>query len=183
MTSNASDEQLLKDFAGGNQAALGVLAERYEPPLLGLATGILNGQQSLAFDAVQETWLRVIRFAGDFNGRSSFKTWLYRIAINQCHSLRAAQQPSPTTVELEHLPARHEPPGHPAEAAERSAALRAAVAGLGHDRGCIVLLCYHEGMTHEQVAEILDIPIGTLKSRLHAALEELRIRLSPEVCP
>ena len=101
MTTTASDEQLLKNFAAGERAALGDLACRYELPLLGLAAGLLDGRRHLALDAVQETWLRVIRFAGNFNGRSSFKTWLYRIAINQCHSLRMAQHQEPQAADLQ----------------------------------------------------------------------------------
>lgn len=180
MTTTASDEQLLKNFAAGERAALGDLACRYELPLLGLAAGLLDGRRHLALDAVQETWLRVIRFAGNFNGRSSFKTWLYRIAINQCHSLRMAQHQEPQAADLQRVPAVADPPEHAAQTAEQNDALRTAVAALDRDKSTIVLLCYHEGMTHEQAADILEIPVGTLKSRLHAALEELRVRLAPE---
>lgn len=59
--------------------------------------------------------------------------------------------------------------------------LLGAVADLPEDKRTVVLLCYHQGMTHEQVAEILDVPLGTIKSRLHSALQQLRARLSPEV--
>ncbi len=68
MNRGATDEQLLAKFVGGDRAPLGELAQRYERPLLGMAMGLLGGQRSLACDAVQETWLRVIRFAGGFNG-------------------------------------------------------------------------------------------------------------------
>src|SRR5258708_5686403 len=89
MDTQASDESLLTEFAGGDRAALGGLARRYERALLGLATGLLEGRADMACDAVQETWVRVIRFADKFNGRSSFKTWLYRIAINQCRTVKS----------------------------------------------------------------------------------------------
>src|SRR5437773_12341501 len=87
-----SDEQLLARFARkSDQSALGELARRHERALLGLACGMLGGREDLAVDAVQETWIRVIRFATSFHGRSSFKTWLYRIAINQCRNIRKMQ--------------------------------------------------------------------------------------------
>src|SRR5262249_29261237 len=89
MASQLDDEQLLKRFAKGERNALGELARRYELPLLGLACGMLGGRRDLAMDAVQETWMRVIRFHSNFNGRSSVKTWLYRIAINQCRNVQA----------------------------------------------------------------------------------------------
>lgn len=86
--SHNSDESLLSAFIRGDKPALGELARRYERPLLGLATGLLDGKTDMAADAIQETWLRVIRFADKFDHRSSFKTWLYRIAINQCRTTK-----------------------------------------------------------------------------------------------
>src|SRR5215510_2230127 len=83
------DEGLLREFVRGKREALGELARRYERALLGLASGLLDGRADLACDAVQETWVRVIRFGPTFDGRSSFKTWVYRIAINQCRTVKA----------------------------------------------------------------------------------------------
>ncbi len=182
-----SDSALLSEFVQGRRAALGELARRYEQDLLGLAVGLLGGRRDLAGDAVQETWVRVIRFGHRFNGRSSFKTWLYRIAINQCRTLiaptsRSAPAIGPDNLEDEPDDAVNDP-GVTAQAAERDSALRRAVERLGEEKRDILLLCYHQGLTHEQSAEILQIPVGTLKSRLSAALKELRDRLSSEMKP
>jgi RNA polymerase sigma-70 factor (ECF subfamily) len=178
MAVERTDEQLLQDFQRGRQSALGELARRHERALLGLAAGVLGGQRDLACDAVQEAWVRVIRFAGQFNGRSAVKTWLYRIVINQCHTLAGARNgatlPPDTLAQLAPGPAAA------AEHADFGAAVRDAVAQLDPDRRTVVLLCYHGGLTHEQAAEILEIPLGTLKSRLHAALTDLRARLAAE---
>jgi len=176
-----SDEQLVAAFARGERSALAELARRYETLLLGLARGLLSGRNDLACDAVQETWIRVIRFAGTFHGRSSFRTWVYRIAINQCRNVLASR---PREILTGQEPAFRDESGDPhrtARAAEMNHALRMAVEDLPEDKRMVVLLCYHEDMTHEQAAEILDVPLGTIKSRLHRALEELRARLSPEV--
>src|SRR5262245_21465378 len=89
-----SDESLLQAFNKGERQALGLLAKRYERPLLGLALGLLSGRDDLARDAIQETWLRVIRYGKTFNGSSSVKTWLYRIAINRCHEARGTGIPA-----------------------------------------------------------------------------------------
>ncbi len=183
MPSEQSDEQLLAAFVAGRRAALGELAQRYERSLLGLATGLLGGRRDLACDAVQETWLRVIRFAEKFGGRSRFKTWVYRIAVNQCGTLRAN---GVLTVKTEvekaaaTTPARGPGPERTAAAADQTQMVRQAVERLPVDRRLVILLCYHSGLTHEQAAEILEIPLGTLKSRLHAALAELRASLSAE---
>ncbi len=181
MKPDASDEELLKRFVTGDRSALGVLARRYERPLLGLASGLLGGPEPLARDAVQETWLRVIRFGGGFNGRAGFKTWLYRIAVNQCRSMMSARAAGSKIVERERIddePRAADRPESTAERVEQGDALRGAVESLSSDQRLIVLLCYHEGMTHTEAAAILEIPVGTLKSRLHAALNELRGRLT-----
>lgn len=181
-----SDEQLLADFVAGRKAALGELARRHEQALLGAALGLVGGRRDLALDAVQESWMRVARFGHRFNGRSSFKTWAYRIVVNQCRDLMrmndAHERASATGAENAGL-AAHESVDRPdamAERGERKRQLQRAVDSLGPEKREILLLCYHEGLTHGEAAEILEIPVGTLKSRLHAALAELREELRDE---
>lgn len=182
MTPEKTDEQLLADFTAGERAALGELAGRYERSLLGLAQGLLGGRPDLACDAVQETWLRVIRFGGQFMGRSTFKTWVYRIAVNQCGTLQAVRTP-PTNETVSQSPEDGSIPEQRLEAADQNHVVRRAVERLEDDKRSVVLLCYHAGLTHEQAAEILELPLGTLKSRLHAALAELRGTLAAEGKP
>jgi RNA polymerase sigma-70 factor, ECF subfamily len=175
----ASDEALLRRFAEGDRDALSELARRYEAALLGLARGLLDGRTEAACDAVQETWVRVIRYAASFRGQSSFKTWVYRIVINQCHNIRSRRKHAPLpNGELKGHAAAAADAGESSETQER---LRREVSRLDPDRRLILLLCYHDGLSHKQAAEVLEIPIGTLKSRLHAALSELRHQMPNEV--
>lgn len=179
MTRDASDEALIRAYRDGGEDAFATLAERYERPLLGLARALL-GRADVAVDAVQETWLRALRGMPRFKGESTVKTWLYRILINCCHDARrnrrravndlAAASPGEATIET------------PWDSSEL-AALRSAVERLGARERDVVVLCYHAGMTHADAAAILRIPLGTLKSRLHAALTELRSLLVMEVRP
>ncbi len=182
---NPSDATLLQDFLRGRREALGELAARYERALLGLAQGLLDGRTDMACDAIQETWVRVIRFGAGFDGRSSFKTWLYRIAINQCRTVKArtrdAEVPKGVEPGAEHRSA--EEPLIGGTSGEDKAWLREQVRLLSPDKRTVLLLCYHEGMTHPQAAEILEVPLGTLKSRLHAALTTLRARMASETAP
>lgn len=170
-----TDEQLLRDFARGRESALGHLARRYEGSLLGVARGVLGGREDLARDAVQDAWLRVISAARGFEGRSSVKTWLYRIVVNRALDLRAKVSATP-------MPA---PPAAVAsalgalESDERLIDLRRAVDALPGEARLLLILCYHDGLSHAEAAEVLGLPQGTLKSRLHAALSELRTRLAP----
>ena len=113
-------------------------------------------------------------------GHSSFKTWLYRIGINQCRTLQRAGVVAAASGAIEDMPASDTPPEQAVQSADQNHTLRRAVERLGSDKRVVVLLCYHSGMTHEQAADILEIPLGTLKSRLHAALTELRAALSAE---
>lgn len=174
-----TDESLLSRFLGGESEALGELAGRYENQLLGLAWGLLDGRSDLARDAVQETWLRVIRYGASFNHRSLFKTWIYRITINQCKNLRKKNRQDSSESSLNgESKTNDEPQSSSSKPAPNE--LRQALKRLDRRRSDVILLCYHAGLNHEQAAEVLGIPLGTLKSRLHAALRELRETLVPE---
>jgi RNA polymerase sigma-70 factor (ECF subfamily) len=176
------DLDLLRRFSKGDDGALGELAARYERPLLGLAMGLLSDQE-LARDAVQETWLRVIKSARHFAGASSVKTWVYRILINRSLDLRQARSRSQAAPLPDQATSAAHSPDQAAHHLENGQLLRHAVDALSPDQRLILLLSYHEGLSHAAAAEVLDIPIGTLKSRLHAALTQLRARLAPETSP
>ncbi len=167
-----TDEQLLHQFCSGNQSALASLALRYEPLLLGLARGLLSGRDDLAADVVQDCWVRVIKYGKSFDERSSLRTWLYRMVVNRCHDLRALNAKSKTPAS---------PPQEP-ESLELDEAqrVRAAIDNLDDRVRLILLLCFHRGLTHDQAAAVLEIPVGTLKSRLHAAMNQLRTALAEQ---
>ncbi len=173
-TIRVSDEDLLARFVRGDDDALGQLASRYEGTLLGLARGLLAGRTTLAEEAVQEAWVRVIRFAPGFEGRASFKTWVYRVTINRCREIarRERRARGPRAPEPEHRDA--------AGVAELNGSLRAAVAALpGREREA-VLLCYHAGLSQREAAGVLGIAEGTFKSRARSALKRLRRELGED---
>jgi len=170
MNDDAPDAVLLTRHAGGDSSALGELARRYEGPLLGLSRGLLRGREDLAREAVQETWLRVIRFAKHFDGRAQVRTWLYRIAINRCTDIR----------NREFLPLNGVPRIAETKDPDSIGQLRHVVERLPDAQRLVLLLCYHRGLTHEHAADVLNIPVGTLKTRLHAALESLRAAMRTE---
>lgn len=181
-----TDEVLIGRFAAGDRSALGELAVRYEVMLLGLCRGLLGGRSDVAMDAVQETWVRVIRSAtggAGFEGRSSFRTWVYRIAVNQCRTLaeRGARAARGRAMDNGSAAAARPHDEGSGGRGDVTAAVRDAVAAMPEAKREVLLLCYHAGLTHEQAAEVMGIPLGTLKSRLHAALNELRGTLAPEV--
>src|SRR4051812_8101685 len=149
MNASTTDEELLELFVNGAPDALGELAQRFERPLLGFACGMLGGRRDAAMDAVQETWLRVVRYGRSFNNRSSVKTWLYRIVLNQCRNVQSRKRHDAKPLEGESLSASDSPDAAIVFDEERRA-LQEAVMELHADKRSIILLCYHTGMTHEQ---------------------------------
>ncbi len=182
-TNDQTDERLLKDFADGNRAALGELAHRYESMMLGLACGLLGQDQSLACDAVQDAWVRIIRHGSGFRRESTVKTWLYRITINCCKDLQQMYRRYGRPLALADESTLPEADANRAEDADRRRRLNEALMALPVNTRSLLLLCYQQGLTHTFAADVLGIPIGTLKSRLNAALNELRQRLESEVAP
>ena len=174
------DEQILRRIAGGEHEALGELAERYEADLLGLARGLLGGSRSQAEDAVQDAWIRVLRGASGFQGRSSVKTWLFRIVINRCRdSQRSARRARVRETESFRLvnESANEPSNPAQDQTDRDRRLHIALHALPAVQREAVLLCHHRGVSQSEAALVLDIPEGTLKGRVRSGLAELRKRL------
>lgn len=171
-----ADLTLLKQFVKGDRAALGRLAERHELALLGLAKGLLGGSHALAEEAVQDAWVRVIASAGAFEGRSEVRTWLYRIVINRCRDIarRARRDVSNGTVA-----GQQSTDG--ADGRDFDVRVREAVRTLRFEQREALMLSVHAGLTDEQAADVLGVPLGTFKSRVRAARTRLRGMLSAEV--
>jgi RNA polymerase sigma-70 factor (ECF subfamily) len=124
------------------------------------------GDRERALDATQDTFLTVFRKADQFQGRSAVGTWIYRIAVNTCYDQirRAKRRP------LERLPDHIEPIDPGAEEAIESAGLRpeieAALSTLPPEFRSAVILADLEGLPLPEVAEVLGVPVGTVKSRV-----------------
>ncbi len=173
-----SDGALLTAFCQRGQTdALGELARRYEPLLIGLARGII-GDTLGAEDAVQEAWVRVIKHGAYFDKRSSFKTWIYRVVVNKSLDVRAATLAAARAAQGEVASlvrrARRDHEHQHADDGEEIARLRGALEELPDTARLVLLLCTHRGLTQEQAAEVLGVPLGTLKSRHSAAIRQLR---------
>ncbi|MHC4472643.1 MAG: RNA polymerase sigma factor [Planctomycetota bacterium] len=168
------------------EAAFEALYRKYRNHVYNLSFGILN-DEALALDASQETFLVILRKSRRFKFQSAFSSWLYRVTVNQCIDLRrkrarrsqlSMSEPHVAVwVENEDLLRGETAPG-PEESARRkelAAELRRAIANLNPRLAAVVVLRYMEGLGYEEIAESLDMPLGTVKSRLnraHAALEE-----------
>jgi RNA polymerase sigma-70 factor, ECF subfamily len=179
-----SDEQLMAAVMAGDQVALAALVARHHGPLLGYLYRLTGGDQHLAEDLVQETLLHVLRQHTYQTGRP-FKPWLYRIATNLArdHFKSAAVRTSSHEADEEEAFLQVEDsepdPEELALAAEQGSEVRAALVQLGEEYRVVLVLRFYQGFRLQEIAEVLHIPLGTVKSRLSVGVHRLRAILTP----
>lgn len=161
-----SDEELMEAVARGGEDALAALVDRYAAPLHGYLTQLTRSRDD-ADDLLQDLWIRVARGARRFDSRRRFRPWVYGIATNLARDLfrrRAVRARAPLDPE----------PAAAAPAREERLDLRARLAKLPDRLRAVIVLRYYQDLGEAEMAEALGIPPGTVKSRLHAAVRELR---------
>ena len=186
---NAPDQALVERCRQGDPTAFARLVALHEGMVFNLAARLI-GDAEEAKDVAQDVFLQVYRTLGRFEGRSSLKTWIYRIVVNQCHNRhrwwrrrrKACSRPLEelTPADQARLVAgdRGQPsPYEEVRRRERSGRVQAALLGLSFDHRAILLLREVEELSCEAIAATLGIPEGTVKSRLARAREVLRARL------
>jgi RNA polymerase sigma-70 factor (ECF subfamily) len=183
-----SDEALLTRLRDGERDVFGPLVRRYERELFGYLRRYL-GDDDLADDVFQNTFVQVFLKIEQYEPGRAARPWLYAIATNQAidalrrRNRRTADRPADAVSApdedgeprplFELLPAPGDAPPDAAESSEDRERVRAAVARLPELLRQAVLLVYFQGLKYQDAADVLDIPVGTVKSRLHAALMKL----------
>jgi RNA polymerase sigma-70 factor (ECF subfamily) len=159
------DGELMALVARGDAAALESLYSRWERPLYQFLARHTGGRD--VDDLHQETWLRVVRASARYDPARRFSTWLFQIALNLCRVW--GRRPPPEPVDPASIPAPV------AEHADRDTALdvERLLSALSEEQRAAVVLRYCHDLPEDEVAVILDIPRGTVKSRLHAAVRRL----------
>ena len=184
------DASLLEGLRQGEEAAYELLIQRYERPVYNLVSRLVDDPADAA-DAVQEVFLKVFRKVGWFRGESSLKTWIYRIAINEARNQRRwfgrhrqrevglepaqgeagghadwleDQKPSPFDIALDH---------------ETQALIEDALNQVSPAFRAALVLREIEGLSYEEISEILEVSLGTVKSRIMRGREALRRNLGP----
>jgi RNA polymerase sigma-70 factor (ECF subfamily) len=165
VTTAAQDAELLARVLGGDHDAFNVIMRNHEDRVFSVCLRIM-GNREHALDATQETFLTAFRKAEQFKGDSAFGTWIYRIAVNTCYDQLRKQKRRRTDPLPEHL----DPTDHAATEAIDSAGMRPdiqrALASIPDDFRAAVVLADIEGLGLPEVAEILGVPVGTVKSRV-----------------
>jgi len=160
----------------GDRTALEELVRRHQGPLLGFFFRMLDGDRAQAEDLVQETFLRLLR-QRTYAPERAFKPWLYAVATNLArdHQRAARSWPAgPGDELLARLPDRAPGPDQRAVAAAEARRVAEALGRLGADVRATLVLRYANDLTLADVAAALDVPVGTVKSRLNAGTRRLR---------
>ncbi|MCP5058523.1 MAG: sigma-70 family RNA polymerase sigma factor [bacterium] len=168
-----SDEDLMVRVQAGDEAALETLMGRFKGPLFGFLNRRVGA--SAADDLFQESWIRVVKARDRFDPRRRFSTWLFQIANNLCrdrgrHLLVEARHRDRVLGEASAAPAPR--PATPALTDRMDMARH--LAALPDPLREVLVLRYYQDLSEREIAEVLGIPRGTVKSRAHAAVKALR---------
>ncbi len=176
-----TDEALVERIARGDRNALAELYARYRQLLFAYLFH-LTGDRAIAEEVLQETLVAVWRSAGSFRARSSARTWLIGIARRQAHNvLRRATLPTVDETEAEGVASDNGDPEALALAAIDRQVLASAIGRLAPHHREVLLLTFLHGLSYEETAGVLGVPVGTVRSRLSHARRVLRGLLEPHV--
>jgi RNA polymerase sigma-70 factor, ECF subfamily len=182
-----TDGELVERARRGDREAFRGLVERYQRKVAALALGMLRNRED-ALDIVQDTFTKAFQSLDKFKGDSSFYTWIYRIGVNLCidHQRRESRYvqvggdldepgeevapPSPEDLERDE-------PFETARSTEIGTHLVEAINELTPEHRAVILLREVDGLSYEEISQVLDCPKGTVMSRLHYARRQLQARL------
>jgi RNA polymerase sigma-70 factor, ECF subfamily len=176
------DAELIAETLQGRSESFGELVRKYQDRLYNAVVHIV-GDMEEARDVVQEAMVQAFRHLGSFRNSSAFYTWLYRIAFNTAANRRRRKhvfasleygRESKGAEPMDRGPA----PSERLEREERCQCVRRAIARLTDQQRAVLVLREIEGLHYEEIAEILALPVGTVRSRLHRARTQLRERLT-----
>ena len=180
----SSDEELVALSQGGDLDSFNQLVVRWERPIYALAYRVI-GREEDARDVAQETFLRAFRALKGFKGQAKFSSWLYRIALNLCRDWirrerRTPLAPTPEGLDLIEL-AGEETVSETIEELigrrELGRAVSKAMALLPEEQRTAIILKEYHGLTFQEISELLDCPLSTVKTRLYQGLSVVRKQL------
>ena len=175
------DAWLVSHAAAGDLQAFETLVERHQRLVYRVAHRLLGNAQD-AEDTTQDVWVQVWSSLGSLRGSAAFTTWLYRVTVNKSLSLtrrryRALERPAPGDGSPADPLERNSPPAASSEdtavAGERSRAVAAAVARLPEDLRVVFVLRHFEDLSYNQLADVLGLPVATVRGRLARSRQQL----------
>ena len=190
MTAEATDKQLVDRVQRGDNRAFDLLVLKYQHRILGLVSRYVQDADEVQ-DVTQEAFIKAYRALPGFRGDSAFYTWLYRIAINTAknHLVSRSRRPPGADVEVED--AEHfesggalwdlENPENALFGEELKAVVEAAIEELPEDLRTAVTLREFDGLSYEDIADVMECPVGTVRSRIFRAREAIDIRVRAQL--
>lgn len=188
MNEHGSDQALVERVQQGDKRAFDLLVRKYQNKIVHLVTRYLR-DPSEAQDVAQEAFIKAYRALPSFRGDSAFYTWLYRIAINTAKNYLVAQSRRPPMDDIDAQDAEqfsgdtglkeYDTPEHLLLRDEIEQTIAAAIEALPDELRTAITLRELEGLSYEEIAEAMDCPIGTVRSRIFRAREAIEERLAP----
>lgn len=182
MSNQSSDTKLVKRVQRGDRGAFDLLVLKYQHKIVNLVMRYVRDPE-LALDITQEAFIKAYRALPRFRGDSAFYTWMYRIAANTAKNHLAAQRRRPMNVELDlqdpdqyDLHAKLKETDTPEAIAlsnEMKESLERAIAALPEDLRTAIILRELEGMSYEEIAQTMECPVGTVRSRIFRARDAI----------
>ncbi len=182
MAADPTDAQLVRRVQKGDKGAFDVLVLKYQHRIVNLIMRYVRDPDQ-ALDITQEAFLKAYRALPRFRGESAFYTWLYRIAVNTAKNYLAAQRRRPMDIELDlqdpeqfelHAKLREtDTPEGNALSQELSETVQRAIEALPEDLRTAIILRELDGMTYEEIAQTMECPVGTVRSRIFRARDAI----------
>ena len=185
---NSIDQQLIERIQRGDKNAFNLLVRKYQHKVVSLVSRYVNNPGDIP-DVAQEAFIKAYRAIPDFRGESAFYTWLYRIAVNTAKNYIVAQGRRPPDMDVDSQDAEtydgaeslHEVanPENLMLSDEIRAEVASALASLPEDLRTAITLREIEGLSYEEIAEVMECPVGTVRSRIFRAREAIDKRIQP----
>ncbi|MFQ2822366.1 MULTISPECIES: RNA polymerase sigma factor RpoE [Aeromonas] len=185
---NLLDEQLVERVQRGDKAAFNLLVKKYQQKVVNLVARYVNNPGDVP-DVAQEAFIKAYRALPTFRGESAFYTWLYRIAVNTAKNYLTSQGRRPPSSDVEADEAESygggealqevSTPENLALTDEIKRTVFSAIEALPEDLRTAITLRELEGLSYEEIAEIMDCPVGTVRSRIFRARDAIDKKLQP----
>lgn len=190
MTAAVTDQQLVAKVQKGDTRAFDLLVLKYQHKIFGLISRYVRDADEVQ-DVAQEAFIKAYKALPNFRGESAFYTWLYRIAINTAknHLVSRSRRPPGTDVELEDAEYQDnggslrdiETPENVLFGAELKAVVESAISALPEDLRTAITLREFDGLSYEDIADIMHCPVGTVRSRIFRAREAIDAMVSKQL--
>lgn len=190
MTAAETDQQLVARVKKGDQRAFDLLVLKYQHKILGLISRYVHDADEVQ-DVAQEAFIKAYRALPKFRGDSQFYTWLYRIAVNTAKNHLVSRSRRPPGSDIEVADAEYyegggalreiETPENALFGAELKAVVETAIADLPDELRTAVTLREFEGLSYEEIADIMECPVGTVRSRIFRAREAIDLKVKEQM--